>query len=260
MKATSAWFSVSVRSLAALALLSGLASAATITVTGVDSQRGQYNVWIGERGADVQAYYAGVILLRLNADDGSHYDRDSLCVDLFTDINIGPTYNTTVLQPSDVPGKHLERVSWLVDNALLPTQNPTFPTELLPGQLVRTSAQGAGIQLAIWDIVHDGGDGFALGAGSVQGGSASHPTDAAVLGWAQTYVTLSAGKSSNLAYIYKSYELGGNQNEVQMLAGPLFRDGGPRPNPEPSTLALAGGALIAGARFALRKRRAQTPR
>ena len=98
--------------------LGGLASAATIIVpTGVDNTRGM-NIWLREDGTDTQGY-GGVIFITLTAN-GHQYSRDTLCVDLFTDINAGVSYNTTLLTPNQVPGKHLSRVSWLIDNALLP--------------------------------------------------------------------------------------------------------------------------------------------
>ena len=170
--------------LLALLLSSGLSSAATIIATGVDWSRGG-TIWIDANGTNEQAI-AGVILITLN-ENGQPYDRNTLCVDLFTDINEDQTYGSTVLSPSDVPGKNLNRVSWLIDNALLPTEPsaPSVPSALPQADWVTNSAQGAGIQLAIWDIVHDGGDGFS--SGLVQASTdPNNPTDPTVLGWAQT--------------------------------------------------------------------------
>jgi len=229
------------RIIAAALLFAGMAFASTIlTPTGVDWSRGA-SIWMNENGSDIQAYFAGVIYISLQ-ENGLQYDRDTLCVDLFTDIVLGVTYDTTVLHPSQVSGKNLDRVSWLVDNALLPTQNSHYLSDLPKTDWVFSAAQGAGIQLAIWDIVHDQGDGFS--AGSVRASTnPSHPTDPQVLSWAQTYQALSAGKSSGLAFIYDNVDRVSGQ-PAQMLAGPLFTDAGPSPNPEPPTLALMGTALI----------------
>jgi hypothetical protein len=219
----------------------GLASAATIIVpTGVDNTRGM-TVWLREDGTNTQAY-AGVIFITLT-DSGHQYNRDTLCVDLFTPISAGVSYSTTLLTPNQVPGKHLSRVSWLIDNVLLPAENSSY-TSLLPQvDWVTTAAQGAGLQLAIWDIVHDNGDGFS--AGRVRQANGGHTTNSQVLTWARTYETLSANKDSNLAYIYDNVILNGT-TPAQMLAGPLFTDGGPAPPvPEPSTFALGAGALAA---------------
>jgi hypothetical protein len=233
-----------------LILFCGTGSAATIVVTGVDWSRGE-SIWINGDGSDMQTYFAGVISISVTDTDGT-FLRDSLCVDLFTDIYIGLPYNTTVLSPGDVPGKNLLRVSWLVDNALLPTQS-SIPSALPQADWVTTSAQGAGIQLAIWDIVHDGGDGFAIGR--VRAGSAANPTDPGVLSWAELYESASLGSSSNLAYIYQNVDMGNGQ-PAQMLAGPMFQDGGPTPldplgatdvSPEPGTMLITGAALIGAA-------------
>jgi hypothetical protein len=235
------------RLLAGIVLCCGLAFPNTILVSDVDRSRGE-SIVINENGADVSEYFAGVILLTVS-DNTRQYFRDSLCVDLFTNIYIGSLYNTTVLTPSEVPGKNLSRVSWLIDNALLPTQGSYI--SLLPqADWVKSVPQGAGIQLAIWDIVHDNGDGFS--SGSVQAAHGSTPTDPVALTWAQTYESLSLGKSDNSAYIYDNVNMG-NGVPVQMLAGPEFTDGGPAPIPEPATMALSGAVLLALGFFA-RKR------
>ncbi len=228
-----------------LACLPSLANP-IIVPTGVDSTRGG-SVWIKENGTDVNAYFAGVIFISLT-QNGTVYHRDTLCVDLFTDINLGVTYDTTVLSPAAVPGKNMLRVSWLVDNALLPTERAGEVSNLAESDWVRTVAQGIGIQLAVWDIVHDGGDGF--NSGSVQSAAL---TNATVLYWANQYLTLSSGKTSALAYVYENFSPG-TTNEAQMLAGPRFFDGGPRPAPEPATMVMVGTVLI-GLGVLIRRRR-----
>jgi hypothetical protein len=233
------------RLLAALLLIGGIAAANTAIVpTGVDDSRGM-GLWIKENGNDVNQYFAGVLFISVSQDNHT-YSRDALCVDLFTDIYIGQQYSTQVLSPDQVSGKNLERVSWLVDNVLAPMQLPQPSGSALPSSdWIETAAQGAGAQLAIWDIVHDGGDGFS--AGRVQ---AAGSTNADVLQWAKTYETLSLGQSTDLAYVYS------NTNPstglvAQMLIGPTPQ----RPDvstPEPAAFVLVGAGLIAGS-LALRK-------
>jgi hypothetical protein len=234
------------------ALLGGSALANTIiTATGVDWNRGA-SFWVGEDGVATDAYFGGVIEIKLQQGSSVWY-RDTLCVDLFTDIYLGQGYGTVLATPDEVPGKNLYRVSWLVDNALLPTQMAGVSSALPSNQWVTNSAQGAGIQLAIWDIVHDGGDGFSSGRVQAVTGP-THQTDPNILAWAQTYEALSLGQSSDSAYIYKNVDLG-NSLPAQMLAGPMFLDQGPAPAPEPITLSMVGGALIVmGAGFRRRKR------
>jgi hypothetical protein len=227
----------------ALAAGAGLAQATTISVPGVDWTRGE-SIWIDEYGTPQQAYFAGVIFITLN-QDGQQFNRDTLCVDLFTDIYLGNTYATQLFQPSQIPGRNLEQVSWLVDNALLPTQDNQYGSVLPQSDWVTTPAQGAGIQLAIWDITSNSGDG--LFAGSVQASTVpGEETDPAVVAWAETYEALSTGKQSNLAYVYQNWDPG-SLARAQMLEGPLFTDAGPKPDPpapEPVTCGLVGVALI----------------
>ena len=248
--------------LAAAALFTpGLAVAETVIIpSGVDNSRGG-SLWIREDGQEKDAFFAGVIFLSV-LENGQKFDRDSLCVDLFTDIYLNQTYGTTVLRPDQVPGKNLGRVSWLVDNALLPTQGPVGFSELPTTDWVTDFGRGAGIQLAIWDIVHDNGDGFDAGAGRVQAAQ-DHVTDAEALLWARRYETLSAGKSSDLAFVYNNISLS-NGAPAQMLVGPMFSDAGPKPAPNPitdsspapdaPTMALTGSALISLSLLARRLR------
>ena len=236
-----------------LLLACGLCEATTLVAT-VDPARGEYNLWFNEHGADggaTQAYFAGALFLDLNAD-GSDYYRETLCVDLYTNIFVGQTYGTSVVTPDSVPGHSLNRVAWLAENALLPTQNVSFLSALDKPDWVASPAQGAGIQLAIWDVVVDGGDGFS--AGQVEASSdTNNPTDPDVLKWANFYEDQSAGKSSDSAFVYKTFSLG-NGLPAQTLAGPEFQDHGPQPAPEPSTVAFGGSGLLLLAYLALRNR------
>jgi len=147
---------------------------------------------------------------------------------------------------------------------------------------VRSPAQGAGIQLAVWDIVEDNGDGFS--AGRIEASNvAGHTTDAAVLQWAETYECMAMGATSpscalagvtppggirvsNAAFVYVNTVLSGDPGNpgdaAQMLEGPQFFDHGPEPTPEPSTLGLGGFGLVAASlllrkKFGYRSRKAE---
>ena len=207
----------------AATVLCGIAAADTLVVTGIDASRGE-SIWISENGTDQNAFFAGVINITLTDAEGNQFNRDTMCVQLFTDIFLYQMYQTSVVTPDEMGGGAFDRVSWLLDNEL---------------PLVTTPAQGAGLQLAIWDIMEDGGNGFLTG--SVQEGSAAHPTDQAVLDAATAYEVDSFGKSSGDAFVYQNTS---NGVQVQMLEGPKFlNDGGPQPIPEVSTLVLAGTVL-----------------
>jgi hypothetical protein len=244
------------RTLSVFFFVAGAALAnSTILATGVDSSRGG-SFWIREDGADINAFFGGVIFITLT-ENGLQFNRDTLCVDLFTDINLGQTYNTDVLRPDQVPGKNLPRVSWLVDNALLPTEG-SYSSLLPQDQWVRTAVQGIAIQLAIWDIVHDGGlEVNPLAQGRVQ--AAPGLTDPAVVQWTNAYLSVSKGKYSDLAYVYNNVDMG-NGLPAQMLAGPMFADGGPTPSPapEPSTFAAGAGLLTLLLTYCRRARRRAT--
>ena len=228
---TARWATVLVT---AATVLCGIAAADTIVATGVDTSAGEYNVWINENGTDVDAFFAGVILIQLT-DSAGVFNRDTLCVQLFTDIYLNQMYGTSVVTPDEVGGGNLDRVSWLIDNAL--------PGIVAAPNAPASPAQGAGLQLAVWDIREDGGDGFS--SGSVQQASAANPTDPSVLYWAEYYEALSQGMSSGDAFVYVNVNLS-NGSPAQMLEGPEFpNDGGPQPAPEASTLVLAGTALAA---------------
>ena len=143
-------------------LTSGIAAADTIVATGVDGALSESSLWIDENGTDTSEI-AGVIYIQLTDSSGT-VDRDTMCVDLFTNIYLNQTYNTTVDLPSQVPPPqnpaYLERIAWLEDNALLPVLFPGDPSTLPSADWSATQAQAAGLQLAIWDIVVDGGDGY----------------------------------------------------------------------------------------------------
>jgi len=224
-----------VQLLSLILLVCGVGSSATIVVTGTDTAHGQSNLWLNMDGVDGQEFFVGQLFIRVTSG-ASQYNRTAYCVDLFTSISLNTTYNTIVEHPADVVGRPNQgRVSWLIENY---------------AASVTTAVQGAAFQLAIWDIVHDNGDGFT--SGRVRQAT-SHTTPSAVLNQALTYESLSLGHSSNGAYVYQNSTASGK--EAQMLMGPAFNDGGPKPTPEPSTWLMAGSALTAAWHIRRKRRR-----
>ena len=196
--------------LAMLSAWPGIAN--TIIVTGADAALGA-NVYIYDNGTNQQVW-AGGIDIKVNG-----YTRLAFCIELLVDINIA-TYNTT-LDFADT-SSNIQRVAWLLTNQ--------YPT---------TAAQGAGFQLAVWDIMTDNGDGFTKGL-------VRSSTNATILADAVGYEAASTGKASATEFVI--YHNTTNQGvAVQTLMGLWPTDGGPVPEtPEPASIILifSGLALI----------------
>jgi len=224
-------------------LASGIAAAATIEVTGIGL--GDSNIYVKENGTDANVYFAGVINIQLINSAGT-FNRTTMCVQLFVDINEYQVYNTGVYLPSQVApsstAAELEQIAWLLDNV-----TPT------------TNDQAAGLQLAIWKIAQDGvdtGSNLSFTTGTVQEATGTYTTNATVLSDAQGYLADSVGNSTNIAYVYENATTGSNPTPAQMLEGLEYHDGGPVPTtPESSTFVMAGVALLALRQTAWRKLR-----
>jgi hypothetical protein len=199
-----------------LALILLPASAATIQVQAVDYSRGG-NVSFLENGAPMTGY-AGAIL---GSYDGGP-QATFFCVDLFTPIGYGLYGSSTITPRID---RNEDRVAWLYINELW---------------TVTTAQLGEGFQLAIWDIVHDNGDGPLTGAVAK-----SLSTPAAVVAAWEYYLGASLGRSSFAASIYMNTVLS-NGSPAQAFIGAWNGTDIPTAHaPEPSTLLLAASALMA---------------
>jgi hypothetical protein len=209
------------------ASLTATASASTLIATGVDSATGlQDSVWINENGVATRLYFAGGVDITV---DG--LARLVYCVDLLTDIGVPGTYNT-VVDYANTP--NLERVGWLMQHE--------WPSYYYSGSNLQV--QGAGLQLAIWDILTDNGDGFNSGI-VAQSTSTWHPTNAAVLAAAVQYEADSLNKSSMWGDVY--YNTNSSGVRVQTLMG--------QQAPEPAAVVTILSGLVLIGLGSLRRRR-----
>lgn len=217
---------------------------------------GGESLYIDVNNVPQNLYWAGGFDIVLD----NTYDRVVFCVDLLTDVNVPGTYDT-VLDYSNTPyvtpgdpvavSASLERVGWLLQNR--------WPSGLTPAA---QAIEGAALQLAIWDIVSDRGNGFAPGVGTVvsQSTDLSNPTNPDVLAAAIADETASSGKSAPFGIVYhNSYPNHGAGVQTLMGAGPHLP--GPVPLPEPSALLLIifqGIALTGVGSLCALRRRART--
>ncbi len=219
---------------------SGYASATTISFQGLDAALST-SVWLDF------TYMAGDTMLNGNTAnrqrtvtesigvgaldisvDGSLQLQDAFCVDPFRYISNG-NYTVNLAGPSAVTNG--SRAAWMVHDILPQISASTN------ANLARNMA--AALQLAIWDVVTDNGDGF--GRGRIQASSnTSKPTDAAILSLANSFISQSVGQSSANAYIISNVNL---QFNTQRLI--IDRPGSAVPEPSTWALALSGLAFAA---------------
>jgi hypothetical protein len=178
--------------------------ATTITVTGAG--RGQTIPLVVNNGTSSQNSFAGQILVTMLGQS-----RVTYCFDLFTGISAA-TYNTTFDNPANYTNG--ARAAWIYEqNALTAT----------------TNFLAAALQLALWDVVHDGGNG--LNAGSVRlASSGSNSLRSA----AEALINASIGHSSTNATILRNVSLAGNPAQALITSDRLY----PQPVPEPGTWAM----------------------
>jgi len=194
-----------------LLLVSALgASAGSITLTGVNTNRGG-NLRFLVNGVE-ETHFAGIILGTYNGGPS----QSMFCVDLFTSISLS-TYSSEPRLPSST---NELRATYLYVNYLAG---------------VSSVALGQAMQLAIWDIIHDGGDG--IDAGTIR--RSSNTSNTVANAWTN-YLSASSGQSSTGASIYINFN---GITPAQGLIGTLQPTAIPG-IPEPATFLLVGGAMI----------------
>lgn len=163
------------------------------------------------------------------------------CVDLFTNITFA-SYNTTPSNPDTLPPWGT-RLAWIYS-----TYAPLVASAADPN-----AAAGA-LQLALWDVRHDGGDGLDQGIIQLDTSYRTMSPGSAILSAANAIVLASQGKSSHQASILHNFSFNGTP------AQDLITDGSwPEPTPEPSTVAMMGAGAAAWLGHWWRKRK-QTAR
>lgn len=222
-----------------MALSSGFASATTMTFQGVDAARSA-TVWLdftyqpgdlmlnGQTASSpTQATEELTIgVMNLSFDGGLNL-QDAFCVDRFSYISNG-NYQVNFTPANSIANG--DRAAWLLHD-VLPQINAAT------GLDQRNLA--AALQMAIWDVVHDNGDGFSLGR--IQMSShANHPTDSIILNLAQSFVGQSNGQAYSNALVINDANLG-SMTQRQMIDQP----GSGVPEPSTWALALTGLAFAA---------------
>ena len=211
---------------------SGYASATTMTFQGLDAARSA-SVWMnftyltgdymlnGQTATQTTQATEQLGIGVLNVSfDGSLQLQDAFCVDRFRYISNG-NYNVN-LSATNTVGQGA-RAAWMLHD-ILPQINAA-----VAGATQRNMA--AALQMAIWDVVTDNGDGFSAGRIRMSS-NANHVTDPIILSLAQSFLAQSSGKA------YYGAQIVSNVN-VQNLTQRLIVDGPGSGVPEPSTWALA---------------------
>ena len=212
----------------ALGTLTVPVSATTIDFLGNNAAMG-VDITIRADGQEVNWFSGFTNLIH----DGLQ-QQTAFCVDAFTEIWNG-SHNVILEDPSTLTGG--VRMAWLMQNML---------------STVTTPVAAAGMQLAIWDIAHDDGNGFA--AGRIQ--SIDNLTDAGVVAEAQRFLDASVGQASSNATVYSN--IAGRDIAQSLMTcgtGGGSDCGGGSEAPEPGTLAtLAIGAALTA--YGARRRKA----
>ncbi len=212
---------IAAKFLTALVLSSFPVSAATLSVTGIDWNLGQM-VDLSTSGQS-KVTFAGIIFAEYANSPVSLF-----CVDLFTNVGV-ETFPVTAGSVDLVANGR--RAAWLMQTYL---------------PQIASADQAAAVQVAIWDVVHDGGDGLTNGA--LRGGA----TSASVVQLAEQYIAASSGQGSTAGSIFTHVD-GPTAKQQLMAPGSFTAAAFGFVVPEPATyLAMGSGLLILG--LARRKR------
>lgn len=186
--------------------------AGSIQLTGVGYGRPDVQMVIAN-GPTQSEYGTEIFVTR----DGSSYL--AYCVDLFTTIGFNTYQNSTGSPDTYLNGG---RAAWLFE---------TY------SGLVRSNDDAAALQVALWDVVHDGGDG--LGTGVIRLGTSETALGVA----ANSLVASSLGRSSMNAAILYNFDYGMGQQRQTLISYALAPPPTGVETPEPATMLLIGAGL-----------------
>lgn len=220
-----------------------IAPAATITmdVDTLDFANRAGTLHFSENGGTSEiAGWTGVIQVRFDGQPSSGF-YDTLCVDLFHNISVNTTYQVTAQGLTTIANGG--RVAWLYSNWISLGSMQGLANSLG----ISSNEAGMGLQLAVWDIIHDGGDG--LSNGLIRATTASNGfagTNTNVVRAANHLEQISANQLSTEASIYLDAVNGiRTQRQISVPFALLTTSNAAAETPEPGTLAMAGFALAA---------------
>jgi hypothetical protein len=198
--------------LAALILAAVLAVPASALVLGLDWGTGQSPVTINYFGSSLsvyagslKGYVGGQLGNPLPPNDGTYFG-EVFCVDLNHFITIPTEYEVESLTTADLANGG--RLAWMYQNNIAQAKNGD-------------SDIAAALQIAMWDVVTDGGDGLDTGNFQYVSGLASRSTVSSA-----TMIEESAGKAAEATYF--------------RTIGPDGQSMITIPVPEPGTFGLLG--------------------
>ncbi len=212
-----------------LMALSSLSRAVTLTANHVNNGYGRT---VGIQYTGTHPYHGNVFAGQINIaltgalPVGMAAAFAAYCVDL--DHTLQNTQMVDILSTNLLT--HGKRIAWLY--------NQIGPTVDLGGTDTIRKDRGAALQLAIWDVWADNGDGFTTG-------NFRTSASLSLRNLAQSYLDASLGMKDEATWLRNiAHPSNRNQNLI-----------GPAAVPEPGALAMLVGAGVTGCLFVLRRRR-----